>query len=158
MGVLAYKIITGTPDYTVERDWNCGNFDLLQESQPGNGWIEISRDCDAWPQSRRTLNPYASGNNGKGGASPPAQSGPRWRKYFPELGDVEASSLDFSDVNSGYLPTSMCGNFDLFQNGKKLPCEAFTVDYPTSIVTIVSAWRVPGASYEAIYDGPTIAP
>ncbi len=59
--VLAYKIISG---YTIQKQFECGQFDILQESDPGNGWVEISRDCDAWLPARWSLYPYASGNNG----------------------------------------------------------------------------------------------
>ena len=68
MGVLAAKIISGT---SVKRNWECGTFDLMTATNPSSGWVELSRDCDAWPQSRWTLYPYASGNNGAGQFSPP---------------------------------------------------------------------------------------
>lgn len=151
MGVVASKIIGGT---AILRNWECGTFDLLQASNPGNGWVEISRDCDAWPPRRWTLYPYASGNNGQGTAGPPAGGfSITYRKYFPDDDtDSTISDLDFSDINGGVLPASMCTKFRLYQNGKKLPCEAYTTDYDASTVTILEAWRVPGASYEGEFD------
>jgi hypothetical protein len=150
MGVIASKIIGGT---AILRNWECGTFDLLQASDPGNGWVEISRDCDAWPKSRWTLYPYASGNNGQGQSAPPLGNlEVTFRKYFPNETDDTISELDFSDINEARLPASMCTKFRLYQNGKKLPCEAYSTDYGTTIITILEAWRVPGAAYEGEFD------
>jgi hypothetical protein len=102
--VIAYKIIGGI---AITRNWECGTFDLLQESSPGNGWVEISRDCDAWPQRRWNLYPYASGNNGQGSIAPPAGNFTiKFRKYFPNTEDDTVSVLDMSDINAGILPSS----------------------------------------------------
>ena len=150
MGVIASKIIGGI---AILRNWECGTFDLLQASDPGNGWVEISRDCDAWPKSRWTLYPYASGNNGQGQSAPPLGNlEVTFRKYFPNETDDTISELDFSDINEGRLPASMCTKFRLYQNGKKLPCEAYSTDYGTTVITILEAWRVPGAAYEGEFD------
>jgi hypothetical protein len=156
MGVIAIKTITGSPDYQIQREWECGSFDLLQDSDPGNGWTELSRDCDQWPQGRRTLYPYASGNNGSGAATNPPLFA-TFRKYFPETTDAEVDELDFSDVNAGVLPSAPCQSLRLYQNGKKLPCEAYSIDYGTAIVTISAGWMVPGASYEVDFDAAVSA-
>ena len=150
MGVIASKIIGGT---AILKNWECGTFDLMQLSNPGNGWVEISRDCDAWPKSRWTLYPYASGNNGQGQTGPPLGNLiVTFRKYFPNETDDTIEDLDFSDINEGRLPASMCTKFRLYQNGKKLPCEAYATDYGTTVVTVSEAWRVPGAAYEGEFD------
>jgi len=148
--VIAYKIIGGT---AITRNWECGTFDLLQESSPGNGWVEISRDCDAWPQRRWSLYPYASGNNGQGSIAPPAGNFTiKFRKYFPNTEDDTVSVLDMSDINAGILPSSPCTHLWVIQNGKPLPCEAYTIDYGTSEIAISSAWQAPGMSYEVRFD------
>ena len=150
MAVVTYKIIDGI---TVQRQWECGQYDLLQETSPGNGWIEISRDCDAWMPSRWTLYPYASGNNGKYLATPIVGAVPlKFRKYFPNDTDDTITELDISDVNGGVMPSDMCSYFWCIQNGKPLPCEALTWDSSIGKVYISSAWQVPGAAYECRWE------
>jgi len=153
MGVLASKIIDGD---SVIRNWECGSFDLMGESDPANGWVEISRDCDSWP-GRRTLYPYASGmhTGGTGVQATSLDSGVPFRKYFSNTTDTILTDLDFSDINSGVLPSTPCSQMTLYQNGVKIPCEAFSVDYSLSTITINGEWQVPGAAYEAIYFAPT---
>ena len=153
MGVIAIKVISGTQ---VQHEFECGAFDLMMESDPGNGWAEVSRDCDAWVD-RWGLYPYASGNKGRSGAFPSSPaSDPRlpFRKFFPAVDDEFTAVLDFSDINNGILPLTPCSQMFLYQNGKKLPCEAYTVNYGTSALTVAEAWRVPGAAYEAQYFAP----
>lgn len=76
----------------------------------------------------------------------------RFRKYFPGQFDEDfVSLLDLSDVNSGLLPVDYCVWMEVIQNGKKLPCEAFSVNFALSSVEIESEWTVPGASYEVIF-------
>lgn len=153
MGVLAFKVISGTP---VTREWECGTFDLMDESDPSHGWTEISRDCDSWPR-RRTLYPYASGmhTGGRTGSATTLDASVPFRKYFANTTDTILTSLDFSDINGGILPVSPCAQMELYQNGLKLPCEAYTVDYSLSTISILTAWLVPGAAYEAVYFAPT---
>ena len=148
MGVLAFKIIGGT---AIKRNWECGTFDILQASSPGNGWVEISRDCDAWPQRRWTLYPYASGNNGAGQYSPPIGNIQiDFFKYFPVSDDTQLDDLDMSDINAGVLPSNPA-SLKVYQNGKKIPPIGYTIDYTASTVSIVTDWQVPGASYEVVF-------
>lgn len=150
MGVLASKIIGGT---AVLRNWECGNFDLMQANNPANGWTVISRDCDAWPKRRWTLYPYASGNNGQGQAGPPGGAlTVKFRKYFQTLTDTTRETLDMSDINGGLLPSAPCTHLWVIQNGKPLPCEGYTIDFDTALITILEDWRAPGASYEVRFD------
>lgn len=113
--VLAYKIISG---YTIQKQFECGQFDILQESDPGNGWVEISRDCDAWLPARWSLYPYASGNNGGYFSSSNGTVVPEFAKYFEILDDTQLTELDLSDINSGVLPSNPSARMGIFQNGK----------------------------------------
>lgn len=149
MAVLATKVLFGKP---ATRYFECGQFDILQES--GGGWTELWRDCDIWTSARRTLWPFASGPKGSASAVVVsiADTRTRFRKYFPATADEEFMSvLDLSDVNSGLLPVDYCVWMEVLQNGKKLPCEAFSVNFALSRVEIESEWTVPGASYEVIF-------
>lgn len=148
MAVLAYKIISGT---SVKKNWECGTFDLMMTTNPASGWVEIYRDCDAWPKSRWTLYPYASGNNGAGQYSPPIGSVQiQFAKYFPVDDDTQLTELDMSDINGGVLPGNTA-NIGVYQNGKKLPSVGFTIDATLSKIPIVTEWQVPGASYEVVF-------
>jgi len=149
MGVVAYKVF-GPPDTTVVNEFECGQFDLLQEYQPGNGWTEISRNCDNMPIDRRTLRPYASGWNNSGYANPAIPSRLPFEKAFIAAEDEILLTFDFSDINGGFLPSGLIG-FSLYQNGKYIPSRALTADYGTSIVTLSSEWGVPGANYDGVY-------
>lgn len=152
--VLAYKVISGV---TVQKQFECGTFDLLQETSPGNGWIEISRDCDVWLPSRWSLYPYASGSNGGYSSSTSIKSPVKFRKYFPNETDDTITELDFSDINGGFLPVDMCSDMDIIQSGKVIPCEGLTWDRTISKVYISSAWQVPGAAYEGKFFAPPFA-
>jgi hypothetical protein len=146
VAVLATKTLFGFP---VQRYFECGQFDLLQEN--GGGWTELWRDCDVWTAQRRTLWPFASGPKGTANAVVVsiADTRTRFRKYFPALADEEyKSALDLSDVNSGLLPIDYCVWMEVQQNGKCLPCEAFSVNFALATVNIEAEWQVPGASYE----------
>ena len=146
---MAYKIInvSGT-DVRVEHAFNCGQFDKMAEDQPGNGWVEIWRDCDLMIPDRQTLIPYASGPKGVVNADVKIAD-TRLRHYFNSDGtdDAFTATLDLSGVNGGILPADHCTYMDLYQNGKLLPCQAYTVNHTTSLVTIATEWRVPGATY-----------
>lgn len=147
MAVRAYKIVSG---YRLEYTFECGQFDLANEN--GAGWTEIWRDCDLGARARRTLYPYASGLKGVADIDVNiAGSRLRHRKYFPSSDDSFTDTLDLSDTNSGQLPLDYCTWFEMYQNGKKIPCEAFTVNFGTAVVTINEAWRVPGAAYEILF-------
>lgn len=147
MAVRAYKIVSG---YPIEYTFECGQFDAMQAN--GAGWTEIWRDCSIGGRLRRTLYPYASGLLGYADLNVNiSNSRQRHQKYFQETGDAWASSLDLSDVNGGFLPLDPCSYIEVYQNGKKLPCSAITVNYSTSTITIASEWLVPGASYEVLF-------
>ena len=148
MGVLAAKIISGT---SVKRNWECGTFDLMTATNPSSGWVELSRDCDAWPQSRWTLYPYASGNNGAGQFSPPIGNIQiEFAKYFPIDDDTQLTELDMSDINGGVLPGNPA-SIAVYQNGKKLPSIGYTIDFTLSLIELVTEWQVPGSSYEVVF-------
>lgn len=153
MAVIAYKIFTnGSDSYRVEHAFNCGQFDLLDESQPGHGWVEVWRDCDLMIPERRTLFPFASGPKGVVESDIQiADTRLRHYKAFEDTGDSFTATLDMSTVNDGILPTDVCAYMDLYQNGKWLPCRAYTVNHSTSTITINSEWRVPGASYDVVF-------
>lgn len=156
MGVLAYKIMSIPPDVTIQREWECGTYDLMVESGNADGWTEVSRDCDKWP-SRQTLYPYASGMH-TGGNSVIATTldpGIPFQKEFPNTDDSIITELDFSDMNGGVLPVSPCSQMWLYQNGVKMRCGQYVVDYGTATIAIVSDYQVPGAAYEAVYFAPT---
>ena len=147
MAVKAYKVISGKK---VEALFECAYFDSMQLG--GGGWTEIWRDCDQYTQKRRTLWPFASGPKSYLDLEVAvADTRLKHRKYFPSDDDNWTSELDLSDVNSGVLPSDGCIWMEVWQNGKKLPCEAYTVDFGTAIVTINEAWRVPGAAYEVLF-------
>ena len=147
MAVSAYKIESGQ---RVERLFECAAFDAMQAS--GGTWTEIWRDCDQYTMRRRTQWPFASGPKAYLVANTAvADTRLRHRKYFPSDGDNFTSELDLSDTNSGVLPTDTCLWMEVWQNGKKLPCEAYSTNFGTSIVTINAAWLVPGAAYEVIF-------
>lgn len=154
MGVLAYKIVGADQ---VQRDWECGTFDLMVDSDPSHGWVVIARDCDSWP-ARRTLTPYASGMKTGGKTSIATNLNPStpYRKFFSNTDDTILTTLDFSDINGGVLPPNPCNQMFLFQDGVKMPCSAYTIDYLTSVITIDTAWQTPGAAYEAVYFAPTV--
>lgn len=133
MGVQARKIIALPVEHVIERNFECGTFDLLQESQPGNGWVEVWRDCDAWPKTRRTLYPYASGNNGLAISSPPQPAPAPFEKYFAATESEALFEFDLSDTNGGALPSNKT-QIDVYQNGKWIPRRAFSVDYTTSVI------------------------
>lgn len=157
MGVVAIKLVSGQ---RIQFEFECGAFDLMMDTDPANGWEEVSRDCDAWV-NRWERYPYASGSH-RGGVNGSQMAMPEpgfpFRKYFPADGDNFTATLDFSDINEGILPITPCSQMWLLQNGKKLPCEAFTINYTTSVLTILEIWRVPGAAYEAIYTAPVYVP
>lgn len=147
MAVSAYKIVTGV---RIERLFECGQFDLLQEN--GGGWTEIWRDCDYLLRTSRTQWPFASGQKGAVEANiAVSDTRLRHRKYFPSDEDNFTSTLDLSDVNNGVLPSDVCAWMEVWQNGKKLPCEAFEVNFTTAIVTLFEGWLVPGAAYEVLF-------
>lgn len=150
MAVRAYKIveISGT-DYRIEHSFNCGVFDLMTEGGT-NEWTEIWRDCDIWV-NRQTEYPYASGPRAHWHVENTITEESRHRAYFLASDDTFTSTLDLSDTNDGVLPSDVCRWMEIYQNGKKLPCEGYSVDPDTSVVTISSDWRVPGASYEVIF-------
>lgn len=153
MAVRAYRTITadGGGDYVIQYTFECGQFDLMQENDPGI-WTEIWRDCDLGTKSRRTLVPFASGIKGIADVEVNlADSRQKHRKYFQASDDSFTTDLDLSDVNGGILPAIPCAWMEVYQNGKKLPCEGYTVDYTTPKVVINSEWTVPGASYEIIF-------
>lgn len=149
MALLAYKIFTvGGKDYRVEHAFECGQFDLMTEQQPGHGWVEVWRDCDLMTRSRQTLIPYASGPKGMVNADIQIAD-TRQRHYFDQAGtdDSFTATLDLSGVNGGILPNNICAYLDLYQNGVLLPCRAYSLNPATAIITIEAEWRVPGASY-----------
>lgn len=158
MGVLAYKIVDlgGGNVASFKQEFECGVFDLADESGGLDGWVEIARDCDRWPSTRRTLTPYASGNKGASDFISTFDDKIRFRKYFPNTTDAELDVLDLSDMNGGVLPAMVW--IDLYQNGKQIPTpEACTVDYDTAELTILAEWRVPGAAYEVIFQSQLVA-
>lgn len=153
MAVRAYRTILqdGGPDsFTVEHTFECGQYDSMIAN--GNAdWQEIWRDCDMGTKNRRTLWPYASGLKGVADVDIVIPGRQRHRKYFPASDDSFASELDMSDINGGFLPLNYCTYMDLLQNGKKLPCEGFGINYTLSKIVIEGEWTVPGASYEVIF-------
>ena len=154
MGVLATKAISGGQ---ISRDWECGTFDLMDESNPSHGWTEISRDCDSWP-ARRTLYPYASGMRTGGRTATATNLDPTvpFRHHFPASLDEIITELDFSGVNGGVLPTSPCNQMILKQNdSREIRCEFYTVDYSVSKIYLDASVQVPGADYYAWYFAPT---
>jgi len=140
----------GADTYRIEHTFECGQFDVIQANNPGV-WTEIWRDCDLGTKNRRTLWPYASGIKGVVDANANMQLRGRHWKYFPSSNDDFTATLDMSDVNCGQLPTDPCAWVEILQNGKKLPCSAFTINFVTSIITILAEWRVPGAAYEVLF-------
>lgn len=141
--------VSGTP-YKIEYTFECGQFDLMQEN--GAAWTEIWRDCDIAGKLRRSLYPYASGLLSYADIKVDV-SGQRLRhrKYFQTTDDTWRTTFDLSDVNGGVLPLDVCTYMEVYQNGKKIPCEAYTVNYSTAIVTLSTNWAVPGASYEVLF-------
>lgn len=149
MAVLAQKFIITK---NVQRYFECGQFDLLQEN--GGGWTELWRDCDVWASQRRTLWPFASGPKGSANASVIAGATlAKFRKYFPANDDDFQPILDLSDVNGGVLcePTKACEYTEVLQNGKKLPCEAYTVNFALSRIEVYGEWASPGEAYEVLF-------
>ena len=146
MGVIATKTIGSD---VLTKEWNCSTFDFMQATQPGNGWVEIARDCDR--VVRRTLFPYASGPSYFSDTAALFNEKVRHRKYFPAVDEVNTSTLNLSDVNNGLLPFDFCKWGEVYQNGKKLPCEAFALNASTAVLAINSAWIVPGAAYEVFF-------
>jgi hypothetical protein len=149
MAVRAYKIVSGV---RVERWFECGLFDLIQETD--SSWNEIWRDCDMLTQRTRVLVPFASGPKGFVDMEVSvADTRLRHRKYFPAPEDFEEVPylLDCSDVNNGGLPNDACAWSEVYQNGKKLPCEGYYINYTTATFVIEEVWRVMGAAYEVIF-------
>lgn len=152
MAVRASRTVTvSSVDYTVYYTFECGQFDLIEENTPGV-WTEIWRDCDLGTKTRRTLYPMASGLKGVVDVDFTLPDRLRHRKYIQGTDDSFTSTLDLSDINDGVLPSDFCRWLEIYQNGKKLPCEAIEeIDFSTAVITIDSAWRIPGASYEVIF-------
>lgn len=154
MAVRAYRKITpesGPPDVTIYRTFDCGQFDSMIAN--GNtDWTEVWRDCDLATKQWRPLWPYASGFKGVADVEINlADSRQKHRKYVQASDDTFTSEIDLSDINAGILPINRCTWMDVFQNGKKLPCEAYEVDYTLAKITIETEWRAPGASYEVLF-------
>ena len=157
MAVRAYRTITpesGPPDVTIYHTFDCGPFD----SMVANGitaWTEVWRDCDMATKAWRPLWPYASGFKGIADVDiNMADSRQRHRYYNHETTDDFVSELDLSTINDGFLPVNHCTWLEIYQNGKKLPCESYTIDYTLSKLTINTDWLVPGASYEVLFWAP----
>ena len=152
MAVRASRSITeGSDTFTIYHTFECGAFDLIAENNPGI-WTEIWRDCDLGTKNRRTLWPFASGLKGVADVEVNlADTRQKHRKYFPASDDSFTTDLDLSDVNNGILPANPCAWMEVYQNGKKLPCEAYTLNYATPKVVIGGEWAVPGAAYEVIF-------
>lgn len=151
MAVRAYKIISasGTP-YRIEYTFECGQFDLMQAN--GAAWTEIWRDCDIAGKLRRSLYPFAAGLLSAADVKVDISGQKlRHRKYFATTDDTVRTALSLSDVNGGVLPLDICTYIDVYQNGKKIPCEGFSINHSTSTITIAAAWAVPGASYEVLF-------
>lgn len=149
MAVIAFKNITYlSKEYRVEHTFECGQFDLMDEQQPGHGWTEVWRDCDLLAPERQTLIPFASGPKGVVSADIRIAD-TRLRHYFdlPATDDSFVTALDLSGINGGILPSNYCTYIDLYQNGVLLPCSAYTVTHSTSTINIDSDWQIPGASY-----------
>lgn len=155
MGVLAYKIVDfgGGDVVTLTNEFECGSFDLADENSGLDGWVEISRDCDHWPATRRTLTPYASGNRGSSALLTNFDDRIKFQKYFANTSDSVLDVLDLSDMNGGFLPSLLW--FVVHQNGKRLvEPNAYTVDYDTKELTIAAALQVPGAAYHVEFHAP----
>lgn len=151
MAVRASRSITeGADTFQIEHTFECGQFDLIEENNPGV-WTEIWRDCDMSTKNRRRLTPYASGLKGVADIEITIPSRARHWKYFQASGDDFTDELDLSDVNDGVLPTDFCRWMEIYQNGKKLPCHAYEINHTTSTVTITAEWTVPGAAYEVVF-------
>lgn len=144
MAVRAYATISG---FTIEHTFECGQFDLMLENGNAEGWVEIWRDCDLATNQRRRLWPYASGLKGTADIDITLPDRARARKYFQAVDDTFTDVLDMS-TDFDTLPSDPCVWIEIYQNGKRLPCESYTVDYDTLEITINTEWRVPGASYE----------
>ncbi len=152
MAVRASRSITeGSDTFTIYHTFECGAFDLIAENNPGI-WTEIWRDCDLGTKNWRKLWPYASGKKGVVDVEVNISGTRQRHRAYTQPGDDSfVSTLDLSGVNGGVLPPNPCVWMDLYQNGKKLPCEAFTLNYSTAIITILEEWRVPGAAYEVLF-------
>jgi hypothetical protein len=149
MAVRAYKIVSGV---RVERWFECGQFDLIQEND--TSWQEIWRDCDMLLQRTRIEVPFAAGWKGYVDMEiSVADTRLRHRKYFAYPDDPEEvpAFLDCSDVNGGGLPSDVCRWSEVYQNGKKLPCEGYYINYTTSTFVIREDWRAAGAAYEVVF-------
>lgn len=152
MAVRAYRELTDGPvTATIEHTFECSTFDLITENEPGI-WTEIWRDCDMGTRSRRRLWPYASGLKGTADVDITIPARQRHWKYFQGTNDDFVTDLDMSDINGGVLPGDFCRWMEVYQNGKKLPCRAYTIQHtPPATVLIDGEWTVPGASYEVIF-------
>ena len=151
MAVRASRTISdGVDTFSIEHTFECGTFDLITENNPGDR-TEIWRDCDLGTKNRRTLWPYSSGLKGVVDLDFTMPSRARHWKYFQATNDDFTATLSMTDINCGVLPPDFCTWLELYQNGKKLPCRAFTINFLTSIITILEEWRVPGASYEVVF-------
>lgn len=155
MGVIAQYIDPGGAVFKFE--FECGTFDLADENSGLDGWEEIARDCDHWPATRRRLNYYASGPKSLSDAIFNFSERVRFRKYFETTDDTVRDVLSLTDVNGGKLPTNPCAWIEVYQNGKSLPCEGWSVDYTAKTITISEAWRVPGAAYEVKFQAQPIS-
>lgn len=157
MGVKARKTVDGI---RVVREFPCGTFDLMDEGNPGHGWIAFYRDCDKMVPGQRTSFPFASGFKSGGDGEVAAALDERlpFRKVFLPSGDPEEMvyELDCTDINNGVLPSNPCAKLWLFQNrSTKLLCEEYEIDTPTAgWITLSDSVVVPGALYELLFEAP----
>ena len=152
MAVRAYRTISdGSDDYVIEHTFECGQFYALDESTPGV-WTVLWEDCDLGTGRRRTLYPFASGLKGVVDVNVSTPSRTKHWKYFPASNDDFTATLSMADINCGKLPSDPCGWLAIYQNGKKLPCSAYSINFVTAVITILEEWRVPGAGYEVIFE------
>lgn len=157
MAVRAFRTITpesGPPDVVVYHTFDCGQYDSMK-ANGDTDWTEVWRDCDLATKQWRPLWPYASGFKGIADVEVNiADSRQRHRKYTRPLNDTFPSEIDLSDINDGFLPANHCVYLEVYQNGKKLPCEAYTVNYSLAKIEIETEWQVPGAAYEVLFWAP----
>ncbi len=151
MGVIATKILSG---YQLIFEFDCSNFDNMVANGTTDGWEEVSRDCDHKPPSREWDGyPFSSKstNTSEINLATNVGSGARVYKRFDADEDEVLTELDLSDMNGGILPTNVCAMYDVYQNGNRLSCTLWEIDFDTKLLAIGTDRQAPGVNYEVLF-------
>ncbi len=154
MGVIATKVLSGLQ---LSYEFECSEFDNMVANATTDGWAEVSRDCDHRPEKRTWEGyPYASKATNTGPVKAQTVApGARVYKRFDADEDEIITVLDLSDMNGGLLPSDACALYDIYQNGQRLDCTLWEIDFDTALLTIGADRQAPGVNYVVLF-WPTI--